>query len=607
MSRLQELGPYDVPRRRECPRLAPRAAGRRTSTSGPRRNRTRSSGPSAIAGSSAADSDSRTSSSDAKTIEVATFRRNVRADETEAGSAARARRDQRRPGHIARRPRHPPRQHLRHAGRGRVPARLHRERRSSTIRAERTIIDYVGGLDDLEARVVRSIGDPLERFQEDPGADVPRARARRAPRVQPRRARSCARSKSSARTSASARPARLMEEYFKLLRSGAAERRVSGLARAGLIEHISPEMEEGLSRGVLRVARAARRLPAGVRRRARLVSPRTILVGSLLVPLGLMDTAHRAVRRQRAMVSGARTAARCRARTSSGSNRCWPCCRSCATSEAPSRAQHALMARGVFSDALTWLEIFGDDRRRSSGTGGVSCSSRAAQAGRRPSRAERSAPPAPTHGRRRPPPAAATAQAAADRSRRRHQAGKGDGSLCPPIRAEDSTSQLSRRVTSRSTRTRHAHGPRQAHGEERRAAGRHLDVEQVLDGARTRADRRATRRPAKASTIATAASGSVLRSSSNCWPIARTCMRRGDQAGRRTAAPDGGLIARHLRHVAARRVRSCRSPKRARVGVRFPLTVQSPVEPHIAFHFDAPGCDTARRSAAAASRASAWS
>ena len=34
--------------------------------------------------------------------------------------------------------------------------------------ADRSIIDYVGGLDDIKARVIRSIGDPNERFQEDP-------------------------------------------------------------------------------------------------------------------------------------------------------------------------------------------------------------------------------------------------------------------------------------------------------------------------------------------------------------------------------------------------------------------------------------------------------
>ena len=34
--------------------------------------------------------------------------------------------------------------------------------------ADRSIIDYVGGLDDIRDRVIRSIGDPNERFQEDP-------------------------------------------------------------------------------------------------------------------------------------------------------------------------------------------------------------------------------------------------------------------------------------------------------------------------------------------------------------------------------------------------------------------------------------------------------
>lgn len=34
--------------------------------------------------------------------------------------------------------------------------------------ADRSIIDYVGGLKDLDARVIRSIGDPRVRFKEDP-------------------------------------------------------------------------------------------------------------------------------------------------------------------------------------------------------------------------------------------------------------------------------------------------------------------------------------------------------------------------------------------------------------------------------------------------------
>ena len=95
-----------------------------------------------------------------KTIEVATFRRNVRADAEDAGPEN---------GN----------------GNGAGELLVQRDnaygtpeedafRRDFTVNglfydsSDRSIIDYVGGLQDLEARVVRSIGDPVERFQEDP-------------------------------------------------------------------------------------------------------------------------------------------------------------------------------------------------------------------------------------------------------------------------------------------------------------------------------------------------------------------------------------------------------------------------------------------------------
>ena len=61
----------------------------------------------------------------------------------------------------------PSRQHVRHAGEDAF-------RRDFTINAlfydiaTFSIIDYTGGLDDLRAGLVRCIGDPTERFQEDP-------------------------------------------------------------------------------------------------------------------------------------------------------------------------------------------------------------------------------------------------------------------------------------------------------------------------------------------------------------------------------------------------------------------------------------------------------
>src|SRR5690349_10213523 len=112
--------------------------------------------------------------------------------------------------------------------------------------AEKTVIDYVGGIEDLRAAVVRSIGDPVMRFQEDP---VRMLRAivmseRLEFKLDPLVIDALEQIGPHIRHAA---PARLLEEYYKILRSGAAERVFSGLARAGLIEHISPEMEEGLS------------------------------------------------------------------------------------------------------------------------------------------------------------------------------------------------------------------------------------------------------------------------------------------------------------------------------------------------------------------------
>src|SRR5678809_34110 len=107
-----------------------------------------------------------------------------------------------------------------------------------------SVIDYVDGLDDLRAGIVRSIGDPVVRFHEDPvrmlravalaarldfALDPPVLEAIRAHRQE------------IARSSA----ARLLEEYFKILRGGHAEKIFRGLAKAGLIEPISEELHKG--------------------------------------------------------------------------------------------------------------------------------------------------------------------------------------------------------------------------------------------------------------------------------------------------------------------------------------------------------------------------
>jgi poly(A) polymerase len=299
-----------------------------------------------------------------KTIEVATFRRNVRADaEPEPEPTPGLLHGQAADAVVA-------------ADGGPTPDRLIQRdnvygtpeedafRRDFTVNAlfynsaDRTIIDYVGGLQDLDARVIRSIGDPMERFQEDP------VRMLRALVLAERLnftlddlvVRAIEEIGSHIRLSA---PARLMEEYFKILRSGAAEGAFQGLARAGLIEHISPEMEEGLSPEFFE---SLARLDAWRRRFAETPDTltTTILVGSLLVPLGLMDEATRrfGVSEQWYPALGRLPVPRKDVERLVQLLSILPKMRDIAQA---SRTQHALVHRGIFRDALTWLEIYGDD------------------------------------------------------------------------------------------------------------------------------------------------------------------------------------------------------------------------------------------------------
>ena len=279
-----------------------------------------------------------------KTIEVATFRRNVTREEAEADA--------------------PPDLLVQRDNAYGTPEE-DAFRRDFTVNAlfydssDRSIIDYVGGLQDLEARVIRSIGDPVERFQEDPvrmlravvlaerlGFDMDPAVVAAIEEVGPH-----------IRFSA---PPRLMEEYFKVLRSGYAEASFSGLARAGLIEHISPEMEEGLSPEFFT---ALARLDAW--RRQFTDAPEslttTILVGSLLEPLGQMDDAHRkfGINDQWYPALGRLPVPRKDVERFVQIQALLPKLRDI---EAASRHQHGLLSRGTFREALTWMDIYSDDR-----------------------------------------------------------------------------------------------------------------------------------------------------------------------------------------------------------------------------------------------------
>ena len=150
-----------------------------------------------------------------------------------------------------------------------------------------SIIDYVGGLQDLREGVIRSIGEPSRRFQEDP------VRMFRAVAFAARLGFALDRPvidgiREHGRLIASASPARLIEEYYKVLRSGAAEKTFRMLAQHGLLAAITPELhrrgsEDTLWAALAELDRYRQRfdgMPAGL--------TNSILLGTLLVPLGLM-------------------------------------------------------------------------------------------------------------------------------------------------------------------------------------------------------------------------------------------------------------------------------------------------------------------------------
>src|SRR3954453_15695125 len=154
-----------------------------------------------------------------------------------------------------------------------------------------SVIDYVGGLEDLRAGVVRSIGDPDVRLREDPvrmlraialasrldfPIEQPILDAIRIPRHE----------------LAKSSPARMLEEYYKILRPASAGKTFRGLAGAGSLEPISPELHSAAGDPLWQSLGAV-----DAYRRRFTSTPdtltNTVLLGSLLVPLGQSPQAGR--------------------------------------------------------------------------------------------------------------------------------------------------------------------------------------------------------------------------------------------------------------------------------------------------------------------------
>jgi len=110
------------------------------------------------------------------------------------------------------------------------------------------VIDHVTGLPDLEARLVRTIGDPDIRFREDPVRILRAVKfaARCDLTIEAETYRSMMEHKAEL---AKCAQARVTEEFYRLLRAGAARRSFELLVETGLLEFLLPEMAQAWKSG----------------------------------------------------------------------------------------------------------------------------------------------------------------------------------------------------------------------------------------------------------------------------------------------------------------------------------------------------------------------
>src|SRR5450631_828710 len=107
------------------------------------------------------------------------------------------------------------------------------------------VIDHVQGLPDLETRLVRTIGDPDIRFREDPIRILRAVKfaARCDLTIEPETYR---RMMEHRQEIAKCAQARVSEEFYRLLRGGAARRSLELLVEMDLLELLVPELARGL-------------------------------------------------------------------------------------------------------------------------------------------------------------------------------------------------------------------------------------------------------------------------------------------------------------------------------------------------------------------------
>jgi poly(A) polymerase len=220
-----------------------------------------------------------------------------------------------------------------------------------------SIIDYTGGLQDLDRRLIRCIGEPDVRFLEDP------VRMLRAVVLSARleftidEASLDAIAQHKHEIARSAAP-RLLEEYFKILRSGHAAEAFRQLHDTGLLREITPELDgapEAFWDAVRRIDTYRRQFGSAPE-----ALTNAILAGTLLQPLGLIGrrTRFHADPLERRIELGLLPIAR---KDVERLQQIFAIMPRVLDTQAPFRAQRGLLHRSSLDEALTWLEIH-DDR-----------------------------------------------------------------------------------------------------------------------------------------------------------------------------------------------------------------------------------------------------
>jgi len=112
--------------------------------------------------------------------------------------------------------------------------------------ADRSVVDYVGGLQDIDARVFRLIGDPVTRCEEDP------VRVLRAVRLASKlefdiAPDTLAAMQKTADGLSQVPPARMFEEVLKLFQGGYAERSFHAIREHDLLQYLFPLLAQRLN------------------------------------------------------------------------------------------------------------------------------------------------------------------------------------------------------------------------------------------------------------------------------------------------------------------------------------------------------------------------